>query len=78
MFEKAIATYMKVREYDPSNFQVLYDIAVTYEEYSLNRTIALTYYEKFVVECTNERSADLKYAQNRIKLIKEELFFEGN
>ena len=77
MFEKAIETYMKVREYDPKNYQVLYDLAVTYEEFNLNRSAALVYYVQFVEECTNERSSDLKYAENRIKLIKEELFFDG-
>lgn len=77
MFEKAIETYKKVREYDPENFQVLYDLAVTYEEFNLNRSAALVYYEQFVKECDNQRSADLKYAENRIKVIKEELFFDG-
>lgn len=76
-FEQAIATYKKVREFAPRNYQVLYDIAVTYEEWNLNRTQALVYYEQFVKECSNKRSVDLKYAENRIKLIKEELFFNG-
>ncbi|MBN1927418.1 MAG: tetratricopeptide repeat protein [Prolixibacteraceae bacterium] len=77
MFEKAIDTYKKVQEYDPKNYQVLFDIGVTYEEWNLNRTEALVYYQEFVNACTNQRSADLKYAQNRIEKIKEELFFEG-
>lgn len=77
LFEKAIQTYKKVREYDPENYQVLYDLAVTYEEFDLNRSAALVYYEQFVQECNNQRSADLKYAENRIKIIKEELFFDG-
>jgi tetratricopeptide (TPR) repeat protein len=78
MFRKALSTYQKVREYDPKNYQVLYDIAVTYEEYNLNRTMAMGFYQQFVKECSNERSSDLKYAESRIKMIKEELFFEGD
>lgn len=77
MFEEAINTYLKVREYDPENYQVLFDIGVTYEEWNLNRTMALAYYKQFVKECTNQRSSDLNYAQKRIEKIKEELFFEG-
>lgn len=77
MFEKAIETYKKVREYDNTNYQVLYDTAICYEEWTRNRTVALGYYQQFVRECTNMKSADLAYAENRIKLIKEELFFEG-
>lgn len=77
MFEKAITTYLKVREFNPENYQVLFDIAVTYEEWNLNRTVALPYYQQFVKECTYERSSDLNYAEDRIKLIKEELFFDG-
>lgn len=78
MFEKAIETYKKVREYDPKNNQVLYDLAVTYEEFNLNRSVALVYYEQFIEASTNQQSPDVKYAENRIKLIKEELFFEGD
>jgi len=77
MFENAITTYLKVREFAPENYQVLFDIAVTYEEWNLNRTVALTFYQQFVKECPNQHSSDLKYAENRIKLIKEELFFDG-
>ena len=77
MFPEAIKTYKKVREIDPTNYQVLYDIAVTYEEYNMNRTLALAYYQHFVQECNNEKSADLNYALDRIKRIKEEQFFKG-
>lgn len=75
--KKAIETYKKVQGYDPSNYQVLYDIAVTYEEYNLNRTLALAYYELFLNECPNVKSSNYQYAQNRVKRIKEDLFFAG-
>lgn len=77
MFEKAIETYQKVIMYDQANYQVLFDMAVTYEEWNMNRTVALVYYEQFVKRCTNSRSDNLSYAENRIKRIKEELFFDG-
>ncbi|MGF7139463.1 tetratricopeptide repeat protein [Roseimarinus sediminis] len=77
-FEEALETYNKVREYDKQNYQVLYDIAVTHEEFNLNRAAALVFYEQFAAQCTNERSTELKYARQRIEIIREELFFEGN
>lgn len=76
-YEEALAVYQKVRLLDAANYQVLFDMAVTFEEWNMNRTMALGYYEQFVKACTNLRSSDLRYAENRIKLIKEELFFEG-
>lgn len=78
MKDEAIETYLKVREYDPSNYQVLYDIAITYDEFSMNKSYCIPYYEQFVLECDNSASHDLKYAEERIRRIKEEMFFEGN
>ncbi len=78
MFDKAIETYQKAREYDPNNFQVLFDIAVTYEEWNRNQIMALPFYQQFISECMNPRSVDLDYAKNRVEKIKEELFFEGH
>ncbi|MFA9391876.1 MAG: hypothetical protein ACERKD_18855 [Prolixibacteraceae bacterium] len=78
MFKEAMETYQKVRMYDSANYQVLYDMAVTYEEWNMNRTLALAFYQQFVKACTNSKSSDLAYAENRIRMIKEELFFEGD
>jgi len=58
--------------------QVLYDIAVTYEEYKLNRTMALAYYKLFLNACPDTKSSNYRYAQNRVQQINEELFFMGN
>lgn len=76
-FEKAIETYKKVLEYDASNYQVLYDLAVSYEEYNLNRSVALGYYKLYLDACPNVKAPDYRYAENRVKRINEELFFEG-
>ncbi len=77
MKDEAIATYLKVREYDATNYHVLYDIASIYDEFSLNKSFCLPYYERFVLEFENSNSNELKYAQQRIKRIKEEMFFAG-
>jgi tetratricopeptide (TPR) repeat protein len=76
--ERAIEIYKKVQEYDSANYQVLYDIAVTYEEYKLNRTMALAYYKLFLNACPDTKSSNYRYAQNRVQQINEELFFMGN
>jgi tetratricopeptide (TPR) repeat protein len=77
MLDEAIETYKKVLELDPDNYQVLYDLAVTFEEYTMNRTIALAYYEQFVKASQNARTPSVQYAEIRIKRIREELFLEG-
>lgn len=77
MFKEAIETYEMVRMLDTTNTQVLYDIAVVQEEWQRNSAVALAYYQLFVKACSNKRSPEVKYAENRINRIREELFFEG-
>ena len=76
MFKEALGAFEMVQKLDPANYNVLFDIAITHEEYNRNQTLALNYYNEFVKQCTNSKSANLKYALNRIKRIKEDLFFE--
>lgn len=77
MFKEAILAYKKVQEYDPEKYQVLYDIAICYDE-TMSRTVALGYYEQFLKKSQKPASTDYEYAQHRVRSIKEELFFEGN
>jgi tetratricopeptide (TPR) repeat protein len=77
MFTEALAVFSKVRETNPQNYMVLFDIALTHEEYNLNRKEAFNYYTQFVEESGNPDSPETKYAQSRIDKIKEILFFEG-
>ena len=77
MCQEAIDCYQKVIELDPKNYQVLYDMAVTYDEFKLGSSVALTYYEQFAKSAGSENSSDYQYTVNRIQKLKEELFFDG-
>ncbi|MBP7508080.1 MAG: hypothetical protein KA807_09680 [Prolixibacteraceae bacterium] len=77
MFEEALEAYFKVREIDLSNYLVLFDIAIAYEESKRDIMAALPYYELYIKKTTNTNSVDYEYAKNRVEKIKEQLFFEG-
>lgn len=74
-FEKSIAAYKKAYELDSRKVEVLFEIATTYEEYNFNKTLALNYYQNYLKEA-GERAENANYALDRIKLLKEDLFFE--
>jgi hypothetical protein len=65
----------KVNELDPSQHEVLFEIATTYEEYNNNKTLALNYYRLYLKE-VGESGLNVEYALNRITRIKEDMFFE--
>lgn len=74
-FEESILALKKANELDPANFEVLFEIATTYEEFNSNKTIALNYYNIYLKEAGGS-ARNLNYALDRIKKIKEDLFFE--
>lgn len=74
-FEKSITALKKSADYDPTNYEVLFEIATTYEEYNSNKTLALNYYRIYLKEA-KEEAHNVDYALDRIKKIKEDLFFE--
>ena len=74
-FEASIAALQKANELDPTNTEVLFEIATTYEEFNSNKTLALNYYRIYLKEA-GESGKNVDYALTRITKIKEELFFE--
>lgn len=74
-FEESIAALKKSYELDPTDFEVLFEIATTYEEYNSNKTLALNYYRLYLEEA-GESAKNVNYALDRITKIKEDLFFE--
>ncbi|HKJ43122.1 MAG TPA: tetratricopeptide repeat protein [Sunxiuqinia sp.] len=74
-YKESIDAYKKAMELDPMKVELLFQIATTYEEYNFNKTLALNYYKMYLKEAGDQaRNAD--YALDRIKKIKEDLFFE--
>lgn len=74
-FEESIAALKKSVDYDPANYEALFEIATTYEEYNSNKTLALNYYRIYLKEA-GEEANNVNYALDRIKRIKEDMFFE--
>jgi tetratricopeptide (TPR) repeat protein len=74
-FEESLAALKKANELDPTNHEVLFEIATTYEEFNSNKTLALNYYNIYLREA-GESARNINYALDRIKKIKEDLFFE--
>jgi tetratricopeptide (TPR) repeat protein len=74
-FEESIQALKKSNELDPSNVEVLFEIAMTYEEYNSNKTLALNYYRVYLKDA-GERGKNINYALDRITKIKEDMFFE--
>lgn len=74
-FEESIIALKKANELDPTNHEVLFEIATTYEEFNFNKTIALNYYTIYLKEA-GESARNVNYALDRISKIKEDLFFE--
>lgn len=74
-FGESIAVLQKANELDPTNAEILFEIATTYEEYDANKTLALNYYRIYLKEA-GEGGKNVNYALDRITRIKEDLFFE--
>ncbi len=76
-FEKSINALKKSFECNPENFEVLFEIATTYEEFDFNKTLALNYYSEYL-KTGGLKAKNVKYAQNRMQRLKEELFIGEN
>ena len=74
-FKESIEALEKSYELDPRNYEILFEIATTYEEFNSNKTLALNYYNIYLKEA-GENGRNVNYALDRITRIKEDLFFE--
>lgn len=72
-FKESIAALKKANELDPTDYEVLFEIATTYEEFNNNKTLALTYYRLYLKEA-GESAQNMNYVLDRITKIKEDLF----
>lgn len=55
------------------NYEVLFEIATSYEEFNFNKTLALNYYKSYLKEA-GDKAKNADYALERMRKIKEELF----
>ncbi|MBL7972151.1 MAG: tetratricopeptide repeat protein [Prolixibacteraceae bacterium] len=75
-FEKSISALEKAYELDNESFEILFEIATTYEEYNFNKTLALNYYSIYL-KTAGVKAKNADYALGRMRKIKEDLFFEN-
>ena len=73
-FEKSIEALQKAYELNDEKVEVLFEIATTYEEFNLNKRLALNYYSDYL-KTAGENAPNADYALARIQKIKEEFFF---
>ena len=74
-FPESIEALKKSHKLDPRNFEVLFEIATTYEEFNSNKTLALNYYSIYLKEA-GRAGENTNYALDRITIIKEDMFFD--
>ncbi len=75
-FQESITCYEKVYELDSAKVDVLYQIATTYEELTKNGEAALKYYREFLLKNAGKEGKKIDYALDRVRIIRENLFFE--
>ncbi|NOR76201.1 MAG: tetratricopeptide repeat protein [Draconibacterium sp.] len=74
-FNESIGALQKAHELNPTKYEILFEIATTYEEFNSNKTLALNYYRLYLTDA-NESAKNVNYALERITKIKEDMFFE--
>ena len=74
-FKESVAALKNSYKYKPANYEVLFEIATTYEEFNSNKTMALNYYRLYINDA-DEDDKNVNYAFDRITKIKEDMFFE--
>ncbi|MCK5730392.1 MAG: tetratricopeptide repeat protein [Draconibacterium sp.] len=74
-FNESIGALQKAHELNPEKYEILFEIATTYEEFNSNKTLALNYYRLYLKDA-NESAKNVNYALERITKIKENMFFE--
>jgi tetratricopeptide (TPR) repeat protein len=76
-FPQAMEVYKKILEIDPSDHEVLFEMATTSEEYMRDKTVAYGYYRQYL-EKAGKRAPNEAYARSRMSKIREELFFDDS
>jgi tetratricopeptide (TPR) repeat protein len=76
--QKAIDHFSKSFQNNPRNYMALFELAVMSDLYYKDKLIALKHYEKYTERFSDIHKENTAYTLNRIKEIKELLFFKGD
>ncbi len=74
-YDKSVYYYNKALEENPLKNAAKLNLAVAYEEYYADKSIALKHYNEFVKDSASVDRVMLEFAKNRIEQIKEDLHF---
>ena len=74
-FENAIEAFKEAYKCNPDKKEILVEIATTYEEFNPNKKLALNYYTQYLNEA-GDSAVNAKYAQERIRKIKERVDYQ--
>lgn len=75
-YEESVAALKEAYKQDPTDFEILFEIATTYEKFNNNITLAINFYRMYLLEA-KEEAKNATYALNRMDKIKEMLFMGG-
>lgn len=72
-FKQSIEAFQEAYKCNPLKFNILFEIATTYEEFEPDKRLALNYYSKYLKEA-GKKAEHADYAKERVRKIKEKLF----
>ena len=76
-FSEAISNYLEAYEYEPSKKILLFYLASAMDRFYADRQVPLMYYKKFLKEDKSENGVLIKYAEDRIDKLEEQIHFNG-
>ncbi len=74
----AIKAYQQAREFAPGNTNILFYLAIAYDKYYKDKSVALKYYKKFLAKQKNADPKLTEYAKTRIERLKEIMHFTSH
>ena len=76
-FELSIKALKKAFDFNTKKVEILCEIAKTYEEFNPNKKLALNYYNQYLKEA-GDSAVNAKYAQERVRIIREGTYRKKN
>ncbi|MCF8307030.1 MAG: tetratricopeptide repeat protein [Ignavibacteriales bacterium] len=74
---KAIVNYKKALEFDNSRKTLILQMAALYDKFYADRETPALYFRKFLREAGESDEQLIKYAENRLESLQEEIHFRG-
>lgn len=76
-YSEAISSYLEAYSYDPGRKILLFYLASAMDRFYADKEIPMIYYKKFLKEDKSENGVLIKYAEERIDKLQEQIHFNG-